>query len=312
VPRIYYTNEEKQLIIKLYKEKKSITEIAQTCNRSANAIRNFLHSYKISRGGSARHIEILELASQVIEDYLNDTGVHAVDLAKKYNMSDATILKILNGKSINTKYSNGRNCIIPNTNIFENIDTEEKAYWLGFLYADGSIDKKRRTLSITQMSKSIDILEKFCEFLDIPTKLIKRRKGRSAERYLRVSSVVLCKDLIKHGVIPNKTYEGVLPEVSQELMKDFVRGLWDGDGAIKKGRCIQLTGSRDTTEKVLSWLLLQGADPNGIKIYSYKPTTYQLVINRYAIGDLVTAILYKDAVVYLNRKNPYHNCPSTP
>lgn len=306
----YYTDEEKQLITELYKEKKSLTEIAQVCNRSVSAIRTFLHTAKTSQGGSVRHAEIVELTSRVIADYLSNTDVHAIDLAKKYNMSDKTILKILNGKGINTKYSNGRNCLVPNTDIFQNIDTEEKAYWLGFLYADGSIDKKRRTLSITQMSKSIDILEKFCKFLDVPVKLIKKRKNRPSEQYLKISSVILCKDLIKHGIIPNKTYEGILPEVSEELMKDFVRGLWDGDGAMKKGRCIQLTGSKDTTEKVLSWLLLQGVGPDGIKIYSYKPTTHQLIINRYAVGDLVTAILYKDATVYLNRKNPYHNCPS--
>lgn len=307
----YYTEEEKELITTLYRNGKSLKEIATATERSVNAIRGFLHSYKISKGGSCKHKKILELATIIIEEYTKNTSIHAIDLAKKHKISDASVLKILNEAGINTEHSNGRNCILPDIHIFNQIDTEEKAYWLGFLYADGSIDKEKRTLSITQMSKGIDILEKFCKFLGLPIELIKSRKARSDEYYIAISSVVLCEDLVSHGIIPNKTYLGVLPEVSKKLMKDFVRGLWDGDGAMKENRCIQLTGSKDTTEKVLNWFIDQGIDSAGVKIYSYKPTTYQLIINRYAVGDIVTKLLYKDATIYLNRKNPYHNCPST-
>ena len=33
-------------------------------------------------------------------------------------------------------------------NIFNKIDTEEKAYWLGFLYADGSVGSKEDKIEL--------------------------------------------------------------------------------------------------------------------------------------------------------------------
>ena len=60
-----------------------------------------------------------------------------------------------------------------NKDFFNKIDTEEKAYWLGFLYADGCIVTRSKCKKVTPMSlelvlSSIDInhLYKFLNSLE--------------------------------------------------------------------------------------------------------------------------------------------------
>jgi len=48
---------------------------------------------------------------------------------------------------------------------FDNIDTEEKAYWLGFLYADGWVSSKGNTVGLTLALKDIEHLKKYNNFL---------------------------------------------------------------------------------------------------------------------------------------------------
>lgn len=68
---------------------------------------------------------------------------------------------------INRQNDNGTN-----DNIFSLIDTEEKAYWLGFLYADGYIRKgENNHISIVLQQRDINHLVKFKKFLNSPAKV---------------------------------------------------------------------------------------------------------------------------------------------
>ena len=62
-----------------------------------------------------------------------------------------------------------------NENYFKIIDSEEKAYWLGFLYADGCITRfyrneklKSMSLELTLQSNDIEHLKKFLKFALCP------------------------------------------------------------------------------------------------------------------------------------------------
>lgn len=50
-------------------------------------------------------------------------------------------------------------------NFFEKIDSEEKAYTLGFIAADGSVNIKNGLIKIEQKSENDDILEKIAKAL---------------------------------------------------------------------------------------------------------------------------------------------------
>lgn len=117
-------------------------------------------------------------------------------------------------------------------NLFEKIDNEEKAYWLGFLYADGCLCDKTR---IQLMLKGSDInhLKKFQDFLRCKKEpVLKTYNG-----YIRCQLVFRCKkmfqDLINLGCYPQKSKTLSFPskeQVSDYFLKDFLRGYCDGDG----------------------------------------------------------------------------------
>lgn len=122
-------------------------------------------------------------------------------------------------------------------NYFENIDSEEKAYWLGFMYADGYITNNSFGFSIN----SIDINHaiKFNESLQA-TNPIHEYKGTGYNKdsimcRTLLTSAKTVNDLIAKGCIRNKTLQLKFPTediVSKSLMHHFIRGYMDGDGSI--------------------------------------------------------------------------------
>ena len=51
-----------------------------------------------------------------------------------------------------------------NRNFFSKINTQEKAYWLGFMYADGCNQPEFTRASIQLAISDIDHLKKFCAY----------------------------------------------------------------------------------------------------------------------------------------------------
>lgn len=133
-----------------------------------------------------------------------------------------------------------------NGDFFKCINTEEKAYILGFICADGHIERDR--LDITVSIKDKDILDKIrCamhsnhpikEVQRInPYKKINRETLTLVE--LMIGSVELVKPLFNMGLTTNKTYTlngDILKYIPKYLVRDFLRGYFDGDGNVFFGR----------------------------------------------------------------------------
>ncbi|MDC7249130.1 MAG: LAGLIDADG family homing endonuclease, partial [Sphaerochaetaceae bacterium] len=119
-------------------------------------------------------------------------------------------------------------------NYFSTIDNPNKAYILGFLYADGSISKNYN-ITVCISKKDIEILEFIKKELkysgDITTKII----SQNEYSLLRIVSKKLSIDLINLGIVNNKTYESKqLPIIPNKYFNDLLRGFFDGDGSIYK------------------------------------------------------------------------------
>lgn len=116
-----------------------------------------------------------------------------------------------------------------NDNFFEVIDTEDKAYWLGFIMADGYTlhTKKQKRLRIALGEKDKDHLNKFLFAIDSDIPI--NYDGNNP--YVDVNSTKMCDDLSKYGIVPNKSAKETLPDLPEHLVHHFIRGLFDGDGS---------------------------------------------------------------------------------
>ena len=122
-----------------------------------------------------------------------------------------------------------------NEHYFDIIDSEFKAYILGYIIADGCIIKRGNCLSLTLDLKLSDkyILEMFSKELlgEIDNIYVNQKRQTCSVRY---GSKGLCNSLQKYGVIPRKTGKEYLPfdKIPVQYRKDVIRGFFDGDGTV--------------------------------------------------------------------------------
>ena len=180
----------------------------------------------------------LEERVRFVERY--NAGENAQDIAKSINASRASIARFLS-REPSAKWR-GRRTFEFNQNYFSQIDSEEKAYFLGFIYADGynCPNKHTRYMQIEIQCRDDYILKQFASMLQykgsIGTTYHKSSHSSIKKPYsrLRVFSKILSEDLLKLGVSGDKTRELQWPKfLDKSFIGPFLRGLSDGDGYIR-------------------------------------------------------------------------------
>jgi hypothetical protein len=171
-----------------------------------------------------------ELKQEIIKYYLSQP-MTMKQVEDKYELSHPTITKIL--KDI-PKYSKAKlNNPNMNERLFEDINSEENAYFLGLLISDGNVFKdntgRQASISITLDLKDKYILEKFKEVVNSNTAICYDGRGCGQ---IAVRSNLMAEDLAKYGVVPRKSYNTYLPKISDKWMSHLIRGIFDGDGSI--------------------------------------------------------------------------------
>lgn len=152
------------------------------------------------------------------------------EIAKKYNCDAKTISNI---KKRNKLPLTPHGKLKVNENYFENIDTPDKAYFLGLFIADGCITKHPQ-IFLGLEYKDIAIIETFKQCLESEHKICiieQERNGTITHMAdFRFVSRKMRDDLEKIGITSNKSIECRLPILSNDLMPHLIRGLMDGDG----------------------------------------------------------------------------------
>lgn len=178
-----------------------------------------------------------------------------------------------------------------NENVFNNIDSEEAAYWLGFIHADGHINK--RSLEIELKSQDYKHLIKFSEFIkkDKNPKVTFRNKQYPTCR-INIGSKKLCDNL--RNIAKSINIINFIPE---DFIFHFLRGLFDGDGSIGKDR-IDIIGFTPVIEKIKEIL-----DCGRIEYECYKGIS-RIYIYGLKRGKALNILhkLYDNASIFLDRK----------
>jgi hypothetical protein len=254
-----------------------------------------------------KYIELDE--KKLIEMYKSD-NYKMSELCEYFNVSKHKIRKVLILNNIESKSSKKYRYY---DDIFETIDKEEKAYWLGFLYADGYV-RERKSSSELRLKLSIkdrEHLIKFKNFIspdDIP--VVDELSGNSECVKVSINSRKIVKDLINLGCVSKKSKIIEMPKISDNLLNHFIRGYFDGDGWIlidknEKPSFGIVSGSLEMIESVVE-IISNESKVNKNKVFNYT-TYYNFNYRSYTDIIKISNFLYKQSNIYLIRKRDKFN-----
>jgi len=175
---------------------------------------------------------------EIISLYSNNTSI--IDITKKFKTRKESIRKILRSNGIPKKrnyelYNNGlviNQKYIIDRNYFETINSADKAYWLGFIFADGNVFIRNKTGCLTISLKYDDIthLENFLSYIKSNKNIKIIKQGEFQYCNITICNTKLCEDLIDLGCVPNKSLILQPPKINKQFLSHFIRGYFDGDG----------------------------------------------------------------------------------
>lgn len=239
--KIVFTQEQKDQIFELNKQGLSDTDIGIELGVSKSTIRRFLVEHGIVNRKSPLTKEREE---QIIQSYLKHQNQSVV--AKELHSTILTVYKTLvkyNIPIVPTRIVNQKYKI--DENYFSQIDTHNKAYILGLLYADGCLASGRNAVILGLQERDINILEQIKEELKTDLPLHFKELSLKHPTYQNQYSLVITNkkiydDLLLFGLMPNKSLILKFPDnISDEFYPSFLLGYEDGDGHVdgKRYRC---------------------------------------------------------------------------
>lgn len=198
-----------------------------------------------------------------------------------------------------------------NKNLMDSIDTQEKAYWLGFFYADAYNNEKLGRLVIELQERDKEHLYKCAKFFGSPREPFKqeKNKGKYTAYRLELNGKHLSKMLAEKGCHQTKSFDIVFPNwLDVLLVRHFIRGYFDGDGCLYINKIdnqlnILITSTKEMVNGIQN-ILKQELDVNSYISHPerYTNNTYRLDSGGSKQIKKFCDWIYKDATVYLDRK----------
>lgn len=257
------------------------------------------------------------LEKEKSEDLYKNSNYTFINIAKELGRDERSIRGYLNSIGYVAKsQSELQRKYELNEKYFDNVDTEDKAYFLGFLFADGYNNIKKKAVCLSLKEDDKDILLKLNNLIQ-PTKPlfyidmspINRGYENSKNQYrLTISSVYMSDKLASIGCGSNKTNSLYFPNyLKDSLIHHFVRGYFDGDGSVSNG----ITPRVDIISTIsflgaLQTILKNQLDFNITKL-NRRRKDVENEVRSLQISGFNQCIkfkewLYKDATIFLERK----------
>lgn len=196
---------------------------------------------------------------------------------------------------------------------FNDIDSEEKSYWLGFMFADGYVDNKNG-FELILCKEDYEHIKKFKKAIKskhkIGLKNIKLNDKKFKAYRINIKDKNIHDKLIEYGCVNKKSLIVDFPDINIfkniNLISHFIRGYFDGNGCIgiyyKKSYDIQITsGSYLFLEKLSLFL-----NDLNIETFIYhtekRMNTYTLKFLKKENKEKFLKYIYEKSTIYLERK----------
>lgn len=221
------------------------------------------------------------------------------------------ISQMLRQSGVQMRRYTGKHTI--DTSYFKNIDNKEKAYFLGFIFADGCIYKSSQNawgmnFYIVEKDKYIvEELKEKCK-ATYPIRMVKKEKPTHQNKIgMSITNTEFVNNLRNLGCTENKSSQGIIPNCilhNEAFLPSFINGLFDGDGSIVRSHayytypCVSLCLNsymaeqiKEIIEKIINKTPKIIIDNNICKIQLHKQQAMQFM-----------NWMYKDSNLHLQRK----------
>jgi hypothetical protein len=296
---------DEELAVKRYKELGNSKKVADELGTGPDVVIRVLKKMGVDIPKSgARRVLSAEQEDEVVKLY--NSGSSQSKIAKMFGLSQQGIGIILSREGVIIRATKAWETV--DEHFFDKVDSEEKAYWLYFLAADGYVIDRGSVIGVSLKAEDRMHLGKFAKSIGYSGRILWRREKRKDlprrdECQLSFKSVIMKKKLEEWGIVQSKSKSLVLRELPVELRRHGMRGLIDADGCLFSDvdgkMSISLCGSKMVCGMFRDFLVDGGIgtkaevmEGDGCHVFSVSSSETKRIVE----------LLYKDANVFLDRK----------
>jgi transposase len=297
----------KDEILQMYESGLGCHLISKKLNISKPTILRLVKKYSTTRASTRDDDNLLKDKSDLVIELFKTKNVS--EISEIVGHKQSSVNRLLNQYGYDTSKYKCKHTV--NESYFEKIDTNNKAYFLGWIYSDGNIMPQGK-LRIQIQEEDLHILESLKKDIEYTGEIFKLKAVNERckpQVLLNIDRMKIINDLSLLGLGPNKSLTLTLPtfeQIPEEFFSSYLRGFFDGDGAISvrpNGTTIVCSiASTDIFCKSLSDYM-KTLDIHFGKFYYRKPDkpTGSMFLNKENSIKFLN-YLYKDADLKLNRK----------
>jgi intein-encoded DNA endonuclease-like protein len=238
---------------------------------------------------------------EIIRLYLDNYSANQI--AKKIGVDPCTIVKRLRDNGIEVRKSHNKYKV--NENYFDIIDNENKAYWLGFLMADGYNSGKFIRVDIQDEGHLDKLRDEIYPNKDMPVRKKLSHTNKNVF-YLTIQNSKFVSDCERHGIVRTKSHITKYPNIEKDFDRHFIRGLFDGDGSLSylyqtknyRKYNFSIVGSNQLMKEVREKILSIGVNVG----FGTCKSIYRIYITGNRQISRLLDWLYNDSIVYMDRK----------
>lgn len=302
--------------IKDFNDGESLTKIAKKLKVDRHTLSKEFDRRGIDKTNNKHHSKghtkrkITQYDDYIITEYI-DNKKSIQSIAEELKVSTNTVWNCLLARGIVDNNRTSRTYKI-NNNRFKRIETEEEAYWLGFLMADGYIDEVRGLISLCLQEKDKEHIIKFINFIGSDHKGYYKNSGEHTQYRVDINSREIVDNLVALGCCQAKTFKLRFPsyrKVPKKLQRHFIRGYFDADGCASLHKKILTFSIVSAAEPFISKLqdtLVKELNINRTKISIRQKEGCQplYTLQNSARKDInkIYNYLYNESTIYLKRK----------
>lgn len=232
-------------------------------------------------------------------------GYGSSTIAKELSVGAQSVLDLLKKYGVVLR---GQRKYFFNEHYFSVIDTHEKAYFLGFIAADGNVFGNR--LKLCNKKEDVYILQAFSDAIEHTGKIVEYTAGYPE---LAVRSKAMVEDLLRHGISPNKSKTLMFPStISEEFINSFMLGYFDGDGSVgiyfgkrpkdKKGRPVfSVLGTKEFCTS-FKQILITNCNATDTMVRDIRNSIHCYAQGSTKVVKNIHKFLYADCPIFLTRK----------